>query len=97
MKSREYYEKKIRKKITKIFKKEIRRKYKKATKQGKITAFTYKEIEIESAHQGNLYFFSIHKGLLLDCFIQALKELNNKYTVYYNSSTGYFTIEGKDK
>lgn len=94
MRSREYYENKAKKKITRIFKKQIKRKYKEETKKGKFTTFTYKEIEIESAY-GNLYLFSIHRELLLDCFIKALEELNTKYNISYNTDTWYFTIKSK--
>lgn len=92
MRSREYYEKKIIKKITKIFKKEIKRKYKQETKKGKITTFTYEEMKIKSSY-GNLYLFDVHKELLLDCFIKALEELNAKYSISYNTNTKYFTVQ----
>ncbi len=94
MRSMEYYENKIKKKITRIFKKQIKRKYKEETKKGKLTTFTYAEIKIESAH-GNLYLFEVHKELLVDCFVKALEELNTKYNISYNTDTGYFTIERK--
>lgn len=93
MRSREYYEKKIKKKITKIFKKQLTKHYKHATKNGKVPVFTYESLLNDCRYVYYPFFKDKPSEWIQDSFINAVEELSNKYEITYIQDENYFTIE----